>query len=169
MEMFPAVSEVNELSRFLVVLSVIILFTGLFLWPLGWIFRQPKLAKKGEKLKSYSATFTIFRYFGMVVILMTLCSYFFLRGNSHLIDSFDFTSHFAQASGLRMMFLALPTLMIVFLPLQLIGMAVLWAKNDGTPVFRIHYALLLLAALVMFLFFVSWNLVVPGYFLSTLY
>lgn len=169
MDFFPPTQEVFELNRFLVISCLIVFFSALFLWPLGWIFRQPRLAGKGAEPIRYKKGFTLSRYFAFLQVMIALLIYFFLKSHQELIDTLNFPGWDSSVSVFNRIFYALPSLFALFLPLQFFFLFWVWLGKHGTPVFRVHYSMLALSQLVFLIFLISWNLVVPGYYLSLLF
>ena len=156
-------------NRFFLIVSLIIFFTALFLWPLGWLFRQPGMNKGGKKAPSYRSMFTIGRYLSIIQIGIALVVYFYLRKHVELIDSVNFPGIDADAGFLSNLILALPSILIILIPLQLIAMVLIWIGKHGTKIFRIQFSLVTVFILVFLLYLISWNLVMPGYYFGELF
>ena len=169
MEIFTRPEEVFELNRFFVILSLIIFFTALFLWPLGWLFRQPRMNKDGKKTPSYRPMFTIGRYLSIIQIGISLVVYFYLRKHIELLDAVSFPGIDADAGFLSNLMLGLPSILSLFIPLQFIALALIWFGKHGTKIFRIQFSLVTLFLLVFIIYLISWNLVVPEYYFGELF
>lgn len=168
MDFFPVVEEVYEPNRFLVVLSIIIFFTALVLWPLGWFFRLPRMNKSGAEIPKYRPFFTFSRYYTIIMVILSLVTYFFLRKHADLINTNEFPAFSPDiSSGFRLL-ISLPTLLSILLIGQLVILIPVWSQRHGTMVFRYQYSLVVLALIAYTVFLISWNLVVPGQYLSHL-
>lgn len=169
MELIRIGGEVVELHRFLLIISLIIFFSAMFLWPLGWVFRRPSLAKKTVESVSYKPIFSISRYVSIVMVLCALIYYFFLSRNTNLIGV-DNYSVIVEALGFwRGMVYALPSLLIFLLPIQLFLLVMIWIGNHGTKVFKVHLSLVSVSLIIYLGFMLSWNLLIPGYYLSLIF
>lgn len=169
MEIFPTPGDVFEPNRFLVILSVIILFSALVLWPLGWLFRRPFLNREGPPPPVYPLHFTLARVFTTILVILSLFCYFFIRKNPEWIGAIDPLSLPGADGWTYRTIGAIPVILAVLVPVQLLILIPLWKGRNGTRVFRIHYSLVGLALLTFLLFLISWNLIVPGEFLSALF
>lgn len=169
MEIFTRPEEVFELNRFFVIVSLIIFFTALFLWPLGWFFRQPGMNKDGKKTPSYRPMFTIGRYLSIIQIGIALVVYFYLRKHVELIDVVSFPGISADAGFLSNLMLGLPSILSILIPLQFLALVLIWIGKHGTKIFRIQFSLVSVFILVFLLFLISWNLVMPGYYFGELF
>ncbi|MEA1875282.1 MAG: hypothetical protein U9N86_00315 [Bacteroidota bacterium] len=169
MEIFPRPEDIIELNRFLVIISLIVFFSALLLWPLGWVFRRPALAKADSKPLAYKAIFSISRYVSLLMVMIALLVYFFLSKHSELIDTLNFPG-IDEAAGVWLnIFYSLPSFLVILFPLQLILLILVWTGQHGTQIFRIHFSLVSAALLTFILFLIAWNLVVPGYYFSVLF
>ena len=169
MEIFTRPEEVFELNRFFIIVSLIIFFTALFLWPLGWFFRQPGMNKDGKKTPSYRPMFTIGRYLSIIQIIAALVVYFYLRKHVELIDNVSFPGIVSGAGFLSNLILALPSILILLIPFQFVALVLIWTGKHGTKIFRIQFSLVTLFFLIFLLFLISWNLVMPGYYFGELF
>ena len=169
MEFFPRPEEVFELNRFFVIVSLIVFFTALFLWPLGWIFRQPGMNKDGRKSPSYRPLFTIGRYVAIFGVIISLVVYFFLRNHIELIDVFAFPGIDPDSGIVSNIMLGLPSLLSILLPFQFVILLFIWIGQHGTKIFRFQYSLVSIFLIVFLLYLFSWNLVVPGYYFGELF
>lgn len=168
MDLFPVVEEVFEPNRFLVILSVIIFFSALVLWPLGWLFRLPKMNKPGAVIPKYRPFFTLARYFTLLLVVLSLVFYFFIRQHAELINQIAFQGLSPDAGLGYKLLMGIPTLLSILLMVQALLLIPVWTQKHGTKIFRIQYSLVVLALLVYFTFLVSWNLVVPAFYLENL-
>lgn len=169
MELFPKPEQVFELNRFFVIVSLIIFFTALFLWPLGWLFRQPRLNKDGKESPKYRPMFTIGRYLAMLLVIFSLASYFFLRKHVDIIDNLTFQGIVSEGSFLTNLMYSLPSILSVLVPVQLLLLVFIWLGKHGTKIFRIQYSFVSLALLIFLMFLISWNQVDPGYYFIELF
>lgn len=169
MNIFLRPEDVIELNRFLVIVSLIIFFSALFLWPLGWVFRRPVLAKRDTNPLTYKPLFTVSRYLSIFMIMMALLIYFFLKNHTELIDTLNFPGIDKATDAWQNILLSLPSLLSILFPLHLILLVLVWTGLHGTHVFRVHFSFVSVAFLIFLLFLISWNLVVPGYYLKELF
>jgi len=169
MEIFARPEDVFELNRFFVIVSLIIFFSALFLWPLGWLFRQPRMNKDGKKSPSYRPMFTIGRYLSIIQIVIALVVYFYLRKHVELIDDISFPGIITGESFMSNLLLALPTILGLLLPLQFIALAFIWFGKHGTKIFRIQFSLVTICILIFLLYLNGWNLVMPAYYFGVLF
>lgn len=169
MNIFLRPEVVIELNRFFVIISLIIFFSALFLWPLGWVFRRPALAKENSKRLTYKPLFTVSRYLSIFMILMAFLIYFFLKNHAELIDTLNFPGIDKTTGIWQNILLSLPSLLSILFPLHIVLLILVWTGLHGTRIFRVHFSLVSGAFLVFLLFLISWNLVVPGYYLSVLF
>jgi len=169
MEIFPRPEDLIELNRFFVIVSLIVFFSALFLWPLGWIFRRPALAKEDTKPLAYKLIFSVSRYLSIFMILIALLEYFFLKKHTELINTLNFPGIDESANAWLNVLYSLPSFLIILLPFHLILLIFVWTGHHGTRIFRIHYSIVSVAMLVFLIYLISWNLVVPGYYFSVLF
>lgn len=168
MNLFHRPEIVIELNRFFVIFSLIIFFSALFLWPLGWVFRRPALAKEDAKPLSYRSLFSISRYVSIFMILIALLEYFFLKKHPEIINALYFPG-IDEAAGVGYnILISLPSLLSVMFPLHLILLIFIWTGHHGTQVFRIHFSLVSVAFMVYIIFLITWQLVFPGYYFAEL-
>jgi hypothetical protein len=169
MDLFQRPEEVSELSRFFVTISLILFFSVLLLWPLGWFFRQPKFNRDIDGITKYKPLFTIGRYFSFILVVFSLLVYFYLRKNVDLIYLDNFPGYDKNVGFLSNFIIAIPSLMASLIPIQLILTLLLLMGRHGTKIFRIQYLLVSLALLVFVLYLIKWNLVFPGYYFDLLF
>jgi len=169
MNIFLLPEDVIELNRFFVIVSLIIFFSALFLWPLGWVFRRPVLAKEDPKPVAYRPLFTISRYVSFIMILSSLLVYFFLKSHTELIDTLNFPGIDEKAGVWQNILISLPSFLSAMLPLHMALLVFVWTGQHGTKIFRIHFSLVSAAVLIFILFLISWNLVNPGYYFAELF
>ncbi len=169
MNIFLIPEDVIELNRFFVIISLIIFFSALFLWPLGWVFRRPALTKENAAPLTYKPLFAVSRYLSIFMILMAFLVYFFLKNHTELIDTMSFPGIDKTTNAWQNILLSLPSLLSILFPLHVLLLVLVWTGLHGTRVFRIHYSLVSVAFLIFLIFLISWNLVVPGYYFSVLF
>ncbi len=169
MELFPKPDEVIELHRFFIISCLIIFYSALALWPLGWIFRRPGLVKDDSKPLKYRPIFSIGRYFSIFLTLLSVVVYYFLRKHMELIDASNFPGIDNTADSIFNILIALPSLLVILFPVQLILLILILIGKHGTKVFRIHISLVTIALLIFLIFLFIWNLVFPGYYFTELF
>lgn len=169
MELIRIGGEVVELHRFLLIISLIIFFSALFLWPLGWVFRRPSMVKKPGETTRYKPIFSISRYVSVVMILIALIYYFFLSKNTILIGSDNYSLIVESADFWHRLVYAIPSFLIVILPVQLMFLVFIWIGNHGTKVFKVHISLVSVSIIIYLGFMLSWDLIIPGYYFSLIF
>lgn len=168
MEIFPIPEAVFEPNRFFVIVSVIVFFSAVMLWPLGWFFRRPAMNTEGTKPPEYRLFFTISRYFATGLVYLSLLSYFYLRHHPEWMDVSDFTTQLGDAGWPDRLFLSLPSILGVLVPVQLLVLIPVWVHRHGTKIFRIHYSLVVAALVIFLLFLMSWQVVAPAQYMKML-
>jgi hypothetical protein len=169
MDLFQRPEEVSELSRFFVTISLVLFFSVLFLWPLGWFFRQPRYNRDIDGITKYKPLFTIGRYYSFILVGFSLMVYFYLRRNIDLIYFENFPGYDEKVGFLSNFVISIPSLLACLLPIQVILTVLVLIGKHGTKIFRIQYLLVSIALLVFLLYLIKWNLVFPGYYFDLLF
>ncbi|MCD6347595.1 MAG: hypothetical protein J7L96_09275 [Bacteroidales bacterium] len=159
---------VSILARFGLALIFLILISALILWPLAWLLRKPwkKKTRKLFRAIRYGRFFTFSRYFTSVLVIIYLLVSSMLGRHSELIYRTDFPGIVDGVSLYQNIVIALPAVLAILYPLQIIWLIRVWTGKFGTFNWRIQYSLISLALLGYIVFLINWNLVYPGYYIN---
>ena len=157
---------VSFLSKIGIWVIFLFLLSALILWPLAWLLRKPWNIKHRKLFINvrYGKNFTFFRYYGVVMIVICLMISGMLSQEVELMYWTDFPGIIAGAAIYQNVFIALPSLLGILLPLQLIWTIIIWTGKYGTSNWRIQYSLVSLALIAYLAFLINWNLVNPAYY-----